>query len=719
MSDPVPVTARIVRFSVFELDLRAGELRKAGRRLNLPDQPFQLLAALLERPGDIVTRDELQQRLWRSDTFVDFDRGLNAAIKRLRDVLGDSADTPRFVETVPRRGYRFLGSVGPEAQPASAESVADPVPLPPPVAEPRRWQWWWFAAAGAFGSAITLLVWSIPRVSLVPTAVAPLRAVQVTSMRGMELDASFSPDGTAIVFTHGDNGGLPNSNVGIYAMTIGASEPRRLSPDHRADGVVDHSPSWSPDGQQIAFLRGPPTWVPSSIHVMSPFGSGSTKISDFPVHDNITWSPDSAFIVASREAASPLDTDGGIYLIPVRGGAPRRVTHARFPAKDSFPVLSRDGRQLAYAQCSANDCEIRVLDMTGAMAPAGPPRRVSKVLGADRISWMRDGRSLVYGTLVSFIPYIWRVETDGRQAPQRLDVPGLGAWRPSVSLVGNRLIYSKGLTNLTVRRFEAGLPSAPVLESSVMDFEASFSPDGLSIAFTSTRSGEQAEIWIADADGRHARQLLHGPGVTQGHPQWSPDGRTLAFDSVGTDGRSHVWTVDSSGGTPRQLTTGDGEHLPTWSRDGSYIYYSTGVDSGTHAALWRTSVKAGVPLRVTERSGGLAYELEGGAELVYQTVNGDGPLVVGRIGARPSRQIAACVQVKAFAAVPSGIFYVACGSTAVLHHVDRNGSRDRVVGTLDGYSSWWLGVSADGKSVLYGHGDRPAEVDLYLVERFD
>src|ERR687898_34411 len=103
--------ARVVRFGVFELDVHSGDLRKRGVRVNLPDQPLQVLTALLERPGELVTRDELRQRLWPIDTFVDFEHGLNAAVQRLRDTLGDSAGTPRFVETVPRRGYRFVAPV--------------------------------------------------------------------------------------------------------------------------------------------------------------------------------------------------------------------------------------------------------------------------------------------------------------------------------------------------------------------------------------------------------------------------------------------------------------------------------------------------------------------------------------------------------------------------------------------------------------------------------
>src|SRR5882672_5554417 len=102
---------QIVRFGTFELDLRSRELRKNGARVGLQDQPLQILSVLLERPGEMVTREELRHRLWPAETFVDFEHGLNAAVKRLRDALGDSADNPRFIETLARRGYRFIAPV--------------------------------------------------------------------------------------------------------------------------------------------------------------------------------------------------------------------------------------------------------------------------------------------------------------------------------------------------------------------------------------------------------------------------------------------------------------------------------------------------------------------------------------------------------------------------------------------------------------------------------
>ena len=124
----------VLRFEVFEADLRAGELYKAGRKIKLQVLPFQVLALLLERPGEIVRREELQKKLWSADTFVDFDHSLNTAIKKLRQALGDNNKKPRFVETLPKRGYRFIGTVEPVAgrltlarTPANAPEAASKV----------------------------------------------------------------------------------------------------------------------------------------------------------------------------------------------------------------------------------------------------------------------------------------------------------------------------------------------------------------------------------------------------------------------------------------------------------------------------------------------------------------------------------------------------------------------------------------------------------------
>src|SRR5438094_10013456 len=137
MEEDIHLSVRL-RFGVFELDPRAGELRKHGLRVRLQEQPFQVLAMLLEHPGEVVTREEVQKTLWPADTFVDFDHGLNKAINKIREALGDSAQSPRFVETVARRGYRFLAEVKvAEATPVRSPELATQS-HPAPEARERR-----------------------------------------------------------------------------------------------------------------------------------------------------------------------------------------------------------------------------------------------------------------------------------------------------------------------------------------------------------------------------------------------------------------------------------------------------------------------------------------------------------------------------------------------------------------------------------------------------
>lgn len=163
MSSSSQAPVQVIRFGVFEANLRSGELRKSGIKIKLHDQPFQILTMLLERPGELVTRDEIRKKLWPGETFVDFDHGLNNAVNRLREALGDSAESPRFVETLPRRGYRFIAAVDPQHIAAVDQQQTDrfivdsgSVPATLSVEVPRRKSRWLPYAAGALTIAAIL-----------------------------------------------------------------------------------------------------------------------------------------------------------------------------------------------------------------------------------------------------------------------------------------------------------------------------------------------------------------------------------------------------------------------------------------------------------------------------------------------------------------------------------------------------------------------------------
>jgi TolB-like protein/DNA-binding winged helix-turn-helix (wHTH) protein len=195
MQEDHPASVRLY-FGVFELDLRAGELRKHGLRVRLQEQPFQVLAMLLEHPGEVVTREELQKKLWPADTFVDFDNGLNKAINKIREALGDSAESPRFVETVARRGYRFLAEVKvanavpvrgsdlatqphPEAEARDHAGLAGKLAIPKHFLPPLAWKISAFALLLLMASlaAWKLHSWNHPSPVIRSLAVLPLESL--------------------------------------------------------------------------------------------------------------------------------------------------------------------------------------------------------------------------------------------------------------------------------------------------------------------------------------------------------------------------------------------------------------------------------------------------------------------------------------------------------------------------------------------------------------
>ena len=214
----------VIRFGPFTLDGRSGELRNGPTRLKVPDQSIAVLQALLERPGELVTREALRDRLWGPDTFVDFEAGLNAAVRRLREALNDSADTPRYVETLPRRGYRFIapvdGGVGRPAQPSALRrSRSAPRLRPPRLPRPCR--------AGRV--RLRHVVLAIFALALIGAALwAGLRAEQcrapsaarpvpITRFPGLELDPAMSPAGNFVAFAwEGESG----DNFDIYVRSI-------------------------------------------------------------------------------------------------------------------------------------------------------------------------------------------------------------------------------------------------------------------------------------------------------------------------------------------------------------------------------------------------------------------------------------------------------------------------------------------------------------------
>jgi Tol biopolymer transport system component/DNA-binding winged helix-turn-helix (wHTH) protein len=695
-----------VRFGVFEVDLASGELRKQGLRIRLQEQPFAVLAALLERPGEVVTREELIARLWPDGTIVDFDRGLNAAVTRLRQALSDSAETPRYIETVARRGYRFVGMVD---APAAAAEIPAAVPTPE---KPRRSPW----PAAAAISAIVMAgagYWLMAARSnpADPSwTVAPL-----TTEPGYEQHASFSPDGTQVTFQWGRDGGTH-----VFVKLVGTGDPVRLTSAVEAE----YGPAWSPDGRQIAFLRDVDKQT-IGIYVIPVLGGVERKVAETPAPSwannarnplrRLDWTRDSRHLVVSGpEQAGGIDR---LLLVSIESGEKQWLTTGRSDPEvaDREPAVSPDGRTVAFVRGTASE-SIYLLSLQPDLSPAGEPRLLTS---GRNPAWTPDGRELVYRPLRLPITGLAHVDIRGGK-PRGLPAFGEDSFLPTLSRTG-RLAFSRGTIDINIWRQElvdgpTPPPPVPLISSTARDADARYSPDGTRIVFQSNRS-RYAEIWTCASDGTRCSQLtaFNGALIT-GTPRWSPDNRTIAFDSA-AEGRFHVYTIDAGGGPVRRLTTEPTTGaIPSWSHDGKWIYYASSATG--RGEIWKVPSQGGASVQVTRNGGLVAFESPDGTALYFTKTENDATLWRSGLDGSGETAVVQRVAHRGFAVSGDSIYYLRVEPTGETIRRFRLATREdtRVAGLAKtGY--YGLALSPDGRYLLYSQIDQQGS-DLMLVERF-
>jgi DNA-binding winged helix-turn-helix (wHTH) protein len=358
-SVPANFSSRIFRFSTFEVNLHTGELRQRGQKVKLQEQPLQVLAALLERSGEIVTREELRGKLWPADTFVDFDHSLNAAIKRLRDALGESADAPIFIETLARRGYRFIGNV--EITTATTPTLSDLEGLKPGTQAAgiptkvssasasglwaRKWQFVGLALAIVVVASVAVGLRQASRSKLSQASVT-LQRLTTNAAENRIFASAISPDGKYLAYSdktgaylrslstgelhpllqNGSDvmflGWFPDSsqllaswaatpaNRRLWSLSILGGKPRQLSDE-------GWSASVSPDGSQIVFLKGAAVGdAGQEIWLMRADGSDQRKLMSFPEGGcgSPVWSADGRWIAYVRSKPGPYAEEDWIEL---------------------------------------------------------------------------------------------------------------------------------------------------------------------------------------------------------------------------------------------------------------------------------------------------------------------------------------------------------------------------------------------------------------------
>jgi Tol biopolymer transport system component/DNA-binding winged helix-turn-helix (wHTH) protein len=588
-------TTNVIRFGVFEVDLRTAELRKQGVRIRLPGQSFQVLETLLLRPGELVTREELKQKLWPSDSFGDFEHGLNAAVNRVREALGDSSDSPRFVETLPRRGYRFIAPVDaiePETRKVLPESASAASPdgqatsavktPPPPVSRPR-----WIPAI-AFMLLLLIAVGTFlfvrlrNRPSRGPADQENLRVTPLTTLPGTQTNPSFSPDGSQVVFAWDGGNSNATNPFNLYVKAIGSEKVDQLT--HEPGGWI--VPAWSPDGSTIAFAR--QGGEKKGIFSISARGGPERKLAEATVQPgnrggmSLSWSSDGRQLVYY--------TDDGLRALTLENGEVRSLDTGQ--CGSVAPALSSDGKWVAFTCFEEGVYYLDLLSVKG-----GATKHLLKGWNGP-VAWTNDSQRII-------LPGLREISINGGE-PRRLSISAGGGIQPVIASRGGRLAYVTEQSTTNIWRVEArtGLSRTVFAPSTEGQKNPQISPDGKRIAFESERSGFH-EVWVANLDGSDALQLSNfRQAGLRGTPQWSPDGRWIAFDSR-VSGKAALYIVDPVTALPRQVpTSGMPAAVPSWSTDGKWIYFSSqSSDPAELHPLYRVSPEGGVPERVAQARG--------------------------------------------------------------------------------------------------------------------
>ena len=484
----------------------------------------------------------------------------------------------------------------------------------------RRRPWRKWIGLAALGAIVLAAAWNSLQS---PPASPPPRIRPLTSFSGIEQFPTFSPDGRDVAFTWNGEG---ESQFDLYRMPVTGGAPERLT----FDTDVECHPAWSPDGISIAFLQCSPgssgdgmrdakveVWIldlPAGKKrrvgaIFTPLNPGSAALA---------WSRDSRHLVVEDRASA--DGPLTLFLWNVQSGEKRQLTNPP-PGflEDRSPALSRDGRALAFVRSAMfGVSDIYLMELGPDWLPRSQPRRITpRSAEITDLLWAGRRAELLYAAESGGNRGLWRISVPTRapRALASLAPPGLHL---ALSPRGDRLIYTRGETDDDIWRLDLKNPADTTgqlfLGSTRRDQNPQVSSDGKKIAFDSVRSGN-SEIWVADSDGSHLRQLTSSGLAEGGSPRWSPDGSQVAFDGM-ADGNYDIYLVGIAGGKPRRLTTDPAaDTVPSWSRDGRWIYFNSDR-SGTQQ-IWKMALAGGPPVQLTHAGGFVGFESWDGALFYY------------------------------------------------------------------------------------------------------
>ena len=570
-----PSRSGVISFGSFQLDPETGSLEKHGVGVRLPRQPARILKILAQRAGEVVTREELRDELWGSDTFVDFEHGLNAAINKLRQTLDDSAEKPRFIETLPGQGYRFIAAVRVEASDPARDLTPPAIQTPPQPPKMLRWP----LLLACAGVSLGFLAAGLFLARREPPPRPPLPAKfeifppngTVFQPAGERQAFAVSPDGSRLAFTTIGEDGL--SRLWIRPLT---SLDAQEAPAARSAQTL----FWSPTGDALYFS------VERGLRRITDPGSPSQLISDLPrrVPPLGAWIRPDQILLSYRQLT---------VVVPAGGGRAAEL-------RDSYlwPQVLPDGKGLLYL---AYDKRIERFRLRAGRF--GEPQAAKDILETDsRVSWVASTQTpgisyLLYvraGTLLAQPFDVERLQVTGDAVPL---ASNLHVFQPtaaadfSVSTNGV-LVYQPLRSNARVAWVDrAGRELERVGTDAQSLVYVRASPDGQRVA-ASVHNPEKraAEIWVYDSRSKVNRVVVPGPGIVD-KPVWSPDGTRLLYSrGLGAGPRLYVRGLGEQDREEALPEAADLQLPSDWSRDGRFaLFHSENVTDGDVGVLdWQT-----------------------------------------------------------------------------------------------------------------------------------
>ena len=662
IEDKFPASRPTFWFDDVQVDTQAFKVLKAGREVHLEPKAFSLLLLLIERRGELVTKDEILDAVWKETNVTE--NALTRKIAMLRRTLGDDSRQAKYIQTVHTRGYQFIaevrvqngtfadghsrnghqtGSIEEEKAEASltASAQAGNSHIPTlstsalltnqataTAALPRS-QAFNFSKGlsrqlALIGALLTLglgalLVWKFYLKDAVESRPEIAEIVPITTATGLALNPTFSPDGNTLAYSSDQSGSFE-----IYAKPLaGGGREIQLT----ADGNRNMEPAWSPDGKFIAYhsaKRG-------GIWLMPALGGAVRQLTEFGCRP--VWSPDSATLTFQSESfhdmIQPYASSATLWLVSAQGGAAKQITQAGTPAGGHIcPAWSPDGKRIAFLNTDLASYQIWTVAVE-----SGQAKQLTPPLSGDKadLVWHPGGQSLFF--TMGMMLFKLRVATDtGERLGKPVKVADLGFTifrNPAFSADGKKIAYSSWTFNgnvwsvpLSPTTFEATGPATPLTqETASRNTLAAFSPDGRRIAFAAERRGLGYQLWLMEPDGENQLQLTSDAQAAYS-PQWFPDGNRLLFECV-REGRQTFSSLALDSRQEKILSEAKGLEFPRLSPDGTQVAFTYAPNGLFNVGTMAT--ESGTPKQLTfaQQFTGFPFWSPDGKWLAFQMKQGD------------------------------------------------------------------------------------------------